>query len=873
MAAETPRGPRPSRFFGRDRELAELAAVFVAGARLVTIFGPSGIGKTRIALRFLEDRRARNEPSLFCDLSEAKDATEVGVVLARALSVALVGDVDVTRAILDALAARGSLLVVLDNCEDLVEPIASLAAAMLARAPDLRLLSTSRTLLSLAGESAYELGPLDTEGAAIDLFVDRARAANATLAPAALDRAVVGHLVRRLDGLPLAIELAAARVRVLTPAAIVARLDRPLDVLAAGPRDVADRHRTLRAAIAGSWEQLSPAEADALAQMSVFRGGFDLAAAAAVVDVSRHGGAPPVLDVVQSACERSLLRAHVGGPSRFGFYLAIRAFAAERLAAAGGEIVQATRRRHAEHFATAGAEWSDAWVSEGEASALERLATESENLTDAHAFALAAADADLAFRLVNSLASLYIARGPTDAYADALARSLSPEIASRASPALLAKTLVRRGYLHCVLGLWDLAREDLSAALVASTRAGQRDLDSNVLRLLATNERLAGNMQAARRWIAEAVAAARDAGNASILSLTLLNLAQIEHVTGGLGAARRALEEIEALEAAGGAHASFGLRQHTLACVLQESGELARARAEHLAAVELARRLDHRHYLGWFVLGLAQLEHEAGSLEAARVEYEEARSIVRSLGDRAALAIASGALGALHAASGRVDEALLAFAEADEMASALGHTRLRIALSVHRGHLELAELRRTRDPERRRAFAEGARARLFAARDPSISSDDVRFAQRLLGRALAAEGLADTDEPRDALSVAEDATWFAVGAGRRVDLRARPGLRSLLAYLVRRRIDDPGVGLTMDEIVRGGWPEERVSRSAGKNRVHVSLSRLRKLGLDAVLRTEGQKHFLDPKIAVRIAAGADAEAPITPGPPAPIARP
>lgn len=326
-------------FLGRKEELAEVLEALGASGRLVTLVGPGGVGKTRLALRAASGwQRAHAHPAAFCDLSLVREEAAVSGAVALALGVdPSLGTDPVAR--LGALFAAGPRLLVLDNAEQIIAPLAAAVRRWRAAAPQLTLLVTSRERLRVDGEQLIELHPLDPEAAAA-LFVERARTARPTFRlQDPHEEAELDRLVRRLDGLPLAIELAASRSAVLSPRQMLDRWASP-DALARAPRDAPDRQATLDQAFEWSWSLLAPAEQRALAQLTAFRGPFDVDDAEAVVDL---GDGSPVAERVLALREKSLLVEVPGeGPPRFTLLQALREFAERRC-----DAVESLWLRHA----------------------------------------------------------------------------------------------------------------------------------------------------------------------------------------------------------------------------------------------------------------------------------------------------------------------------------------------------------------------------------------------------------------------------------------------------------------------------------------------------------------------------------------------
>ncbi len=293
-------------FVGRGADLQAIARHFDTGARLVTLLGPGGTGKTRLAVRYGHAWLGDWPGGVwFCDLSEASTLDGIHYAAGSALGVRL-GAGDAAAQLAEAIAGRGRCLVVLDNFEQVAQHAAATVGRWLDGAPEAAFMVTSRERLNLAGEVVQPVEPLPLDGPAIELFVVRARAQRPDFVLDDAQRAVVAEVTSLLDGLPLAIELAAARIAVLSPAQLLLRLRDRFKLLAG--RGGTGRQATLRAAIDWSWQLLTAWEQSAFEQCSVFEGGFTLAAAEAVVDLAPWPDAPPVIDAVQALVDKSLLR-------------------------------------------------------------------------------------------------------------------------------------------------------------------------------------------------------------------------------------------------------------------------------------------------------------------------------------------------------------------------------------------------------------------------------------------------------------------------------------------------------------------------------------------------------------------------------------
>jgi predicted ATPase/class 3 adenylate cyclase len=405
---------RLTSFLGRERELSELTAL-AADARLITLTGPGGIGKSSLAVELARSLApAYPDGAWFVALGLVEDPGHVTAAIARAIGLFDGPERSAATALAGYLAER-SVLLVLDNAEHVLAASDEFAA-LLRASPASRLVVTSRAPLRIAGEQEYPVRPLG--GDAVPLFVERARAVRPDWEPGG-DGALVAELCALLDGLPLGIELAAARVSILPLRAIRDRLAARLPLPGAGPRDAPERQRTLDGAVAWSHDLLDPDLQALLHDLAVFDGGFDLEQAEAIARGERPGRRDTLGDIVELA-EQSLL-ARDAGPSdseraatrvegvRFRMLRTIGSFALERLIAEGREAP--VRRRHAVAFLALADEAAVHYGTFEGARWLDRLALDTANLRGAVRWAIDAGDADLALRLVASLWRFWQADG------------------------------------------------------------------------------------------------------------------------------------------------------------------------------------------------------------------------------------------------------------------------------------------------------------------------------------------------------------------------------------------------------------------------------------------------------------------------------
>jgi non-specific serine/threonine protein kinase len=404
-------------FIGREREVAEVEELLGEG-RLLTLCGPGGSGKTRLALAVAQEVVEVFEDGVWwVDLASISDPKLVPLAVAGALGVREVPDRSLTESLAEYLGPRSSL-VILDNCEHLIYGCAALADALLRRCPYLKILGTSREPLRVAGETMWMVPSLSLPDPkwrpnaeqlagyeALRLFIERAKQSSANFTLTDRNAPVVARLCLRLDGIPLAIELAAARVRALTVEQISERLEDPLSLLTTGNRTAPPRHQTLRAALQWSYELLDEQERGLFERLSVFAGGWDLEAAEAI-GAEDSAGAAEILDLLSMLMDKSLVIAEndeeEGTSLRYRMLEPVRQFGLEKLLESA--MAQDTPRRHAEHFLDL-AEKADAeLLGSDQARWLQRLRTELGNLRRALEWSLDREEsAELRLRLVAAL--------------------------------------------------------------------------------------------------------------------------------------------------------------------------------------------------------------------------------------------------------------------------------------------------------------------------------------------------------------------------------------------------------------------------------------------------------------------------------------
>ena len=448
---------------GRARELDTIGEV-LRRTRLVTITGPGGVGKTRLALELARRQLARRSDGVWLvDLAAVPEIPDVAAEVARVLEVRSARGKTPTDALRSYLANRDVLLV-LDNCEPVVAACAELAAALLTACRDVRILATSRESLGVTGETVWRLDPLAEEDA-YRLFVERARQRQPGFIPTAATEATIAELCARLDRLPLAIELAAARIAVMSPAEVLAALETRLDELGGADRLSPPHHRTLAATLEWSYQLLEPTEQRTFRSLAVFVGGFDAEAAMTV--------APGLsLDVLARLVEKSLVAVveSAAGRTRYRLLETMREYAYELLVQEGE--LDDVRERHLRHFSTLAGPFEARWLSPRALVVVSELGDDYENFRAALEWA-AATDPCRARALLAGLKELFILLGVADGHR--LAQLLLERCAARDRERVQVQIVY--GSLAMLAADAETARRALADAQSLSVELGEQELE------------------------------------------------------------------------------------------------------------------------------------------------------------------------------------------------------------------------------------------------------------------------------------------------------------------------------------------------------------------------------------------------------------
>ena len=632
------------KFVGRESALRALDDQLETGARLISVLGPGGVGKTRLVQHFGWSRLGEFTGGVwFCDLTNARSVDGILQGVASGLGVSL-GQADPTDQLGSAIAGRGRCLVVLDNFEQVASFAEDTLGRWLNRAIEARFIVTSRAVLGIPGENTFSLDVL-TEREGLELFSSRARSVLPQFHVTEQDQLLVRRLVRMLEGLPLAIELAAARVAVLPVSALLERMNNRFAVLTSriGRRT---RQATLQATFDWSWDLLNEVEKSALAQLSVFDGGCSLFAAETILDLGDPENDHAAIDVLQSLAQKSLVQ--IGRSNRSSLLATVREYASGRLETpgAGGSASSACssdlRLRHCRYFASL-----------GETGAVADGCADGDNVTAACKHAVEHGYIDMAIGALEGAWATLRLRGPFKAGVElaTLVRTLPLQ-----TPSEVARVDRILGLSLRAAGRLAEASVSLEAALASAVDAGRSDLECRLLSQLGELNRMCGRLSQAEAQLSKALEMAKQFGERGV--------------------------ECEALNAMGD--------------LLENSGQLSRALTYYEEAVAMARLAQDRRREGGSLGNLGLLCANLGRMEEARTHYEASLRIAREVGDRQWEGNTLCNLGLLHQIQGRLTDSRENLEAASVVAMEMGYVRLTAVVMCNLGLVHEAML----DPAR-----------------------------------------------------------------------------------------------------------------------------------------------------------------------------
>jgi len=737
-------------FVGRDAELHSLAQQWVSGARLVTLTGIGGSGKTRLARRYaLKSLQAWPGGVYFCDLSEARSQDGICFAVASALGVQ-VKEQDPAALLGHAIAGHGRCLLILDNFEQVSAFAPTTVGRWLERAALASFMVTSREHLHIAGETPLPLGPLPLETDAIELFRVRAQAQRPEFSLDVDGAEAIKRIVQLVDGLPLAIELAAARVRVLSLRQIAERMSDRFRVLV-GTRGTTARQTTMKAAIDWSWDLLTPWEQRALATCSVFEGGFTLRAAEAVLDLSESADAPPVMDVIESLIDKSLLRVWMPAmgirPDRlephFGTYISIHEYAKEKLESCGSAARQAAEERHGRYFASLGSEQSlEPLIGNDEIQCRRTRALALDNLVAAFRRAVGRGDVETMTSTYRAAWEVLEVRGPMAlgielgsqlpalssndddllvaghlARARALWRTGQTGAAADLLEAIIALTSqngsrrregVARTMLGSILhrtGRAAEARTHFDRALLLHREVGNRGGEAQVLSNLGNIDVDQARFDESKARYVAALDVFRTIGDTSERAPTLGNLANVCVYLGDFDEAQRLFGEALEIARRSGDRRSEGILLGNMANLADLTGRSQEALELSEAALLIHRQVGSRRFEGTVLGNLGELHLARGELEEAGRNLKASLEVVAEVGDRVLEGIMLGHLGRVYDRQQRLDQARVSLKSSVEILRSIGSRRFE---GISLGNLGSVLARLGMIDEARSNFAAGA---------------------------------------------------------------------------------------------------------------------------------------------------------------------
>ncbi len=809
--------------FGREQELASLKAALDRGERVITIVGPGGVGKTRLA----RELGAQIE-SCFCDLGSVVATDGLLFALAQAAQCSVAG--------MERKAAMGPLaeavsttrLLVLDNCEHLIDDVSQLISALHDAGLTSTIVATSRERLRQRDELVVDLAPLIAPPAdeadnstimanpAVALFVERAKRIDSGFQAHADDWATIARIARRLDGLPLALELAASRVSIMGVADLERRLEQSLTMLDHGPRNVAARQRTLQATVEWSWNLLSEDERLALAELSLFGGDFTISDAEALLSAN-------AVSLTQALRDKSLLASN-------GVYLRmpilIRAFAQGRLAELDPKA-QATSRL-VSHYGRLGKELGERLEHDG-SEHLDAAVRLREHFESAFDWAEQGhGDFMLATYALFAVAGVYLTRGPLDGYANRLARARERLSELSADDELLTLGAFTFGRILSARGDLDGSQAAFKEALARPTGAKRRAFLHLSLGHVATAR---DDYETAVSHYQDGLKLARAAGEELLAGRILSNLGVVEVERGNLDGARTYYGEALVVYRRLGDSVREGTVLGNIGNIFREEGDLDSAASHYSRAVEHALDGGDLVTASIFEGMLAAVHQARNELDKARPLYQRACERLEAAGHLAAPVL----FGMWSSALADADEIVLAEATLGK-ARALSKTDAPCtSLDVHEGNLQLALARRAASHGQTKQAAQHREQALAATIAGGIANERVRTALDLLQAALDRE---EQTAATKALLVARDGSSVELPNGARIDLCSRPTLRRVMVALATARDAQPGHGLSPYDVFDAGWPGEQIMPDAAMNRVRVAISTLRRLGLRDMLVTD-----------------------------------
>lgn len=645
-------------FLGRAREMLEIGALLAdPDIRLVTLTGPGGIGKTRLAIEVARIYAREYRHGLrFVSLERVSSAEMVVVALAEALEFDFYLQGDPREQVLDFLREK-HMLIVLDNFEHLLDAV-SLVREVLDHAPRVKILVTSRERLNLQAERLYEVGGMDVPGedataieeyTAIRLFIEHAHRANPDFTLSEADKTSIVQICRRLEGTPLSIELAASWMRMLPPAVLLREIDQNLDILVTTVRDVPERHRSLRAVFDYSYSLLSDEERRTFGGLAIFRGSFSREAAQAVTQTT------PV--ILSGLVDKSLLRRT--REERYEILPTLRQFASEMLGSDTGWQMT-VREGMSDFYASFLQERQAALESDGQKEALDEIAHEIESIRRAWEWSGKLAHAQDFERGLESLFIFDEMRNQFQAGYQTFGQAIA-SLQHLEPCAVLGRLRARQGVFATHLGRYEEARLLLEEGLSTARRENLPAETGFCLNELGNLAYMQGRLDEAGTLVTECEAVVRSIGAKRLLAAALTLQGLLAHLHGDYRKAQRLHEESAALCRQTGERRALATSVRHLGITAYGLGEYAQAKRLYRQSLELDREVGNRHGVALALNGLGLVAYEQGKYQAAQDYYEDSLAIKREIGDWRGAAFSLNNLGlvAYHMADYRTARALL----------------------------------------------------------------------------------------------------------------------------------------------------------------------------------------------------------------------
>ncbi len=651
-------------FIGREREIAEVRRL-LAMTRLLTITGPGGCGKTRLAVQVAATASSGFADGMhFVSLAPITDPGLIVSTIAQSLGVREQGSRPLLDGLKDSLREK-QLLLLLDNLEQLISA-APVVVELLMVASALKVLVTSRASLHLSGEHEFvvppfslpdlrDLPPLDRLAGfeAIRLFVERAQAVKSDFAITEENATAIAAICHRVDGLPLAIELAAGRIKLFPPQALLPRLRNRLKLLVGGARDLPSRQQTLRGTIAWSYDLLDKAEKTLFRRLAAFVGGCTFEAAEAVCHANRDLEVD-VLDGVAQLVDKSLLRqeAQADGEPRFLMLETLREYARERLEASGE--AEAIRRRHATFFLAMAEEGELKMRSAEQSTWFKRLEVEHDNLRAALRWTLESQEAEMGLRLAGALMVFWRSCNHTSEGRNWFERVLGQSTA-KAPTAARAKALLGAGAMAFFQGDLPEAQRLLGESVSVGREVGaacRPDL-ALALTILGHVAILQGNPGAARELAGEGRQLFQRVGHVWGVAMSLFILGKATLELGDLLSARSFLEESAEKFRLAGDKQRLVLPVDALGLVALRQGDYAAARAQLEEALTVAREMGDEQFIADTLAHLGKVALSVGDYAQSAAFYQQSLALNRALGNKQGIAEALAGLAAVDSPKGQ----------------------------------------------------------------------------------------------------------------------------------------------------------------------------------------------------------------------------